>query len=142
MRRGLEVGDALAPWVMDSVDPEAMRGLAELLDDPNPIHLDAQAAAALGLGDRQVNQGPANCAYVINMLREAFPDGELRAMRFRFKSPVHAGDRVVAGGRITERTRRGRVVTFVCDAWLDVSGGGRAVVGTATIVTDVPSVST
>jgi acyl dehydratase len=139
MSRGLEVGDALGPWVMDPVDPEAMRGLAKLLDDPNPIHLDAQAAAALGLGDRQVNQGPANCAYVINMLRDAFPDAELRAMRFRFKSPVHAGDRVVAAGRITEREHRGGVLTLVCETWLDVSDGGRAVEGSATIVTVVPA---
>jgi 3-hydroxybutyryl-CoA dehydratase len=137
MSGGFDIGDALGPWVMDPVDPEAMRGLARLLDDPNPIHLDAQAAAALGLSDRQVNQGPANCAYVINMLRDAFPDAELRAMRFRFKSPVHAGDRVVAAGRITERERRGGVLTLLCETWLDVSGGGRALVGTATIVTSV-----
>jgi 3-hydroxybutyryl-CoA dehydratase len=138
MRPGLEIGDALGPWVMDPVDPEAMRGLAKLLDDPNPIHLDAQAASALGLGDRQVNQGPANCAYVINMLQDAFPDAEIRAMRFRFKLPVHAGDRVVAAGRITERKRRDGVLTLVCETWLDVSGGSRAVVGSATIVPASP----
>jgi 3-hydroxybutyryl-CoA dehydratase len=111
-----------------------MRRLAELLDDPNPIHLDAEAAADRGLGDRQVNQGPANCAYVINMLRDAFPGAELRAMRFRFKLPVHAGDRVVAGGRITERDCHSGVLTLNCETWLDVDGGGRAVVSSATIV--------
>jgi acyl dehydratase len=134
MSAAAAVGDALGPWVVDPVSAEAMRGLAGLLDDPNPIHLDAAAAAALGLGDRQVNQGPANCAYIVAMLQEAFGGAELRRLRFRFRTPVRAGDKVVAGGRVTGRETTGAGVTLQCETWLDVEGGPRAVTGSATVV--------
>ena len=46
----LEPGAALGPWVVEHVDPEHMKTLAILLADPNPIHLDADAARRAGLG--------------------------------------------------------------------------------------------
>lgn len=38
--------------------PVTMKVIAALMDEPNPIHWDDRAVEALGLGNRQVNQGP------------------------------------------------------------------------------------
>jgi 3-hydroxybutyryl-CoA dehydratase len=124
------VSDALAAWAVESVSAERMRALAAVLGDPNPIHLDAAAVRALGLGDRQINQGPANLGYVINMLQAALPGAAFAGLRVRFLAPVFAGDRAVAGGRVEARAA-GRVDAAV---WLDVDGGPRAVEGTATLI--------
>jgi len=110
-------------WTTE-VSAEAMRDFAELLDDPNPIHLDPAAA-----GGRVINQGPANCGYVVAMLREAFPSAEVRRLRFRFLAPVRAGDRVTAGGEIAGEDGP----DVHCRVWLDIDGGPRAVEGSATL---------
>ena len=64
----VRVGTELEPFVVDVVSAEKMKLMAALLHDPNPIHLDAEAVRGLGMGDRVVNQGPANQAYLVNML--------------------------------------------------------------------------
>lgn len=91
-------GDLLPVWRFGPVDPAAMRTLAELLNDPNPIHLDAAAAAAAGLGDRAINQGPANLAYALNMLEAA--GLELVSLEARFTGNVRAGDHLTVRGRV------------------------------------------
>jgi acyl dehydratase len=123
----IAAGDALPPWVLAAVSAEAMRELAPILDDPNPIHLDGAAAARAGLGDRPVNQGPANIGYVVTMLRRALPDATLVRLTCRLTGTVVAGDRVVAGGDVLEVAGP----EVVCAVWLDVDGAHRAVEGTA-----------
>jgi 3-hydroxybutyryl-CoA dehydratase len=109
------------------VSAELMVVMADLLDDPNEIHLDPEAARRMGLGDRVVNQGPTNCGYVVAMLRDAFPGATLTRLTLRLGGPVRGGDHVVAGGEVTADD--GEVVA--CDVWLDVQGAHRAIEGTA-----------
>mgnify|MGYP001822074637 FL=1 len=47
-----------------------MRTMAALLRDPNPLHWDRDAVAALplGFGRRTINQGPLGLGYMVNML--------------------------------------------------------------------------
>jgi 3-hydroxybutyryl-CoA dehydratase len=111
----------LSPLVIESVSADRMKTLAVVLDDPNPIHLE---------GPRPVNQGPANLAWVLDMVRAAFPEATLRSVQVRFLANVFAGDRVVAAGRV-ESIEDG---CAVCSVWLDVDGGARAVDGTATLI--------
>jgi 3-hydroxybutyryl-CoA dehydratase len=111
----------LGPLVIDSVSAERMRTLAVVLDDPNPIHLE---------GPRPVNQGPANIAWVLDMLRESMPTARIADLEVRLLANVFAGDKVVAAGRV-ETIENGRAV---CSVWLDVAGGARAVDGTATLI--------
>ncbi|MBD76179.1 MAG: hypothetical protein CL807_04650 [Citromicrobium sp.] len=106
-----------------------MREWATFLRDDNPIHLDPAAVAALGLGDRVINQGPANLAYVINMLHAAFPSGTITGLSTRFLGNVRAGDCVVAGGTITSL----KADEAECDFELRVVDGEPALAGTATI---------
>ena len=128
------IGDLLPSWRIESVSPDHMRRLAETLRDPNPIHLDPAAVAKLGLGNRVINQGPANLAYIINMLHAAFPDATLLQLDARFMSNVFGGDAVEAGGRVTaiELTSEGTHVS--CDTWLNVDGRGPAVGANAVLL--------
>ena len=98
----MELGRAtsLGPWVVESVSAENMRTLAEVLEDPNPIHLDRDAVAELGLGNRLINQGPANFAYIVNMLRDAVPAAEITNLSVRLLSNVFEGERVQAAGEV------------------------------------------
>jgi 3-hydroxybutyryl-CoA dehydratase len=123
------VGDALPPFVIESVSPAAMREWAVFLADPNPIHLDAEVVKAKGLGERVINQGPINVAYLMNMLLAAFPGGRIESMDARFLDNVYGGDRVVASGRVTA-VEDGRIS---CDISLDVDGRGTVNAGTAVI---------
>ena len=74
------VGDALAPFVIPGVSPEAMRQWSVFLADPNPIHLDVAVVKAKGLGDRVINQGPINVAYMMNMLMTMTNMRSMRSM--------------------------------------------------------------
>jgi 3-hydroxybutyryl-CoA dehydratase len=126
-------GAALGPWTLEAVDPDAMRAMGELLADPNPIHFDADAARAAGLGDRPINQGPANFGYVLEMLRAAVPGATVRDLDVRLLGQVAAGDRVVAAGRVEETRDEDGVLRIACAVWLDVDGGSRALDGTAVL---------
>ena len=126
------VGDALPPFEIASVDPQAMMVWADLLHDPNPIHLDVAAVKAAGLGDKRINQGPANLAYILNMLARAFPDWRVETTDVRFMGNVLEGDCVVAGGTVTSAD----AARVSCNVWLEVDGRGRALAGTATLISN------
>lgn len=123
------VGDALPPFTIESISPAAMKEWAVFLADPNPIHLDVEVVKAKGFGDRVINQGPANVAYVMNMLAAAFPNATIEAIESRFLDNVYGGDKVVASG--TVRAIDGDRVE--CEFTLDVEGRGTVNSGTATI---------
>ncbi len=126
----VNVGDALPPFAIDSVSPDAMREWSVFLADPNPIHLDVEVVKAKGLGDKRINQGPINVAYMMNMLMAAFPGCRIEAMDSKFLDNVYEGDRVVASGTVT--AVEGNRVS--CEFTLDVDGRGTVNAGTATIL--------
>lgn len=132
MDRVAAVGDELPPFTAVA-DPEHMKTVAALLGDPNMIHLDPNVSAALGFGERVVNQGPINLGWVHTMLvRWAGGADRVRSSRFRFRDNVFGGERVVAGGRVTA-VGSGEIE---CEVWLDVERDGvvvRAVSGTAVV---------
>ena len=116
----LEVGTELTPFVVESVSAEKMKLMAALLHDPNPIHLDEEAVRSLGMGDRVVNQGPANQAYLINMLLGFAGDpGAIRRVNVRFLGNVFAGDRVECRGRVTEVDADAGLVTVDLEETVD-----------------------
>ena len=124
------VGDELQPFAIESVSPEAMKQWAIFLADPNPIHLDVEVVKAKGLGDKVINQGPANVAYMMNMLMAAFPGCRIESMDSRFLDNVYGEDKVVASGKIStiEDNR------ISCEFTLDVEGRGTVNSGTATVI--------
>jgi 3-hydroxybutyryl-CoA dehydratase len=130
----LAVGSVLGPRVVESVSAEHMKLLAVVLADPNPIHLDPEAVKALGMGDRTINQGPANFGYIVDLLREAAPGAAIADLSVRLLSNVFAGDRVVAGGTVESAETRDGALRLSCAVWLDVDGAARALDGTATLI--------
>lgn len=126
----VKAGYTLPPFVIESVSPDAMREWSVFLADPNPIHLDVEVVKAKGLGDKRINQGPINVAYMMNMLMTAFPGCRIETMESRFLDNVYEGDRVIASGEVT--SVEGNRVS--CDLRLDVDGRGTVNAGTATIL--------
>ena len=127
----------LPGWKLGHVDPARMKTLALLLADPNPIHLDADAARRLGVADRAVNQGPSTMAMAANMLLAAFPGARLVSLRTRLLGLVLAGDTVEGGGSVIEREILDGQEQARCQVWLDVPGGrgrGRVLEGEAVLV--------
>lgn len=131
---GVTVGARLPEWRVSAVSTEKMKTTAALLADPNPIHWDVEVVRALGMGDRPINQGPLNMAYVLNMLA-AWSGGHdrLRRFRVRFRGNVFAGDRLRAGGVVTAVREEAGITVADCDVALDVVGGGTVLSGTATV---------
>lgn len=117
------------------VDIQPMKTMAALLGDPNPIHWDTRALAALGMGDRPVNQGPLNMGYLMTMLaRWAGGRDRILDFRVRFLGNVLAGDLVRAEGTVTglRATEAGRVAD--CEIALRIAGGEAVLSGTASVL--------
>ena len=125
-----EAGDPIAPFVIDAVSTEAMKEWAVFLADPNPIHLDPEAVKAKGLGDKVINQGPINVAYMMNMLMTAFPGCSIKQIEARFLDNVYGGDKAVASGTI--RSVEGNRIE--CEIALEVDGRGVVNAGTAVVL--------
>jgi 3-hydroxybutyryl-CoA dehydratase len=124
----------LPGWTLDHVDPARMKTLALLLADPNPIHLDADAARRLGVADRPVNQGPSTMAMAANMVLAAFPGARLVSLRTRLLGLVLAGDSVEGGGNILDRKIMDGQELLRCHVHLDVPGRGRVLEAEAVLV--------
>jgi acyl dehydratase len=97
---------------------------------PNPIHLDPAAAAAAGLGDRVINQGPANLAYIMDLLTTEFPGHLLAPLQSRYLGNVRDQDRLEIGATITAMTNH----EVQCRAWVKTPDGRRAVEADATLL--------
>ena len=94
-------GFTLKDWEF-LVPQESMDTWAVILDDPNPIHLDVNAVKQVGLGNKTINQGPANIAYILNMIEENFPNSQILKMNNKMTDSVLEGDLVSVSGHITE----------------------------------------
>ena len=98
---GLAVGDALAPLVIERVEPGPMKVFALLMQDPNPVHWDRTAVAALGRAPRVVNQGRLNASWLAELAaRTAGGHANVRRLTARFVGQIHEGDTVVCGGTV------------------------------------------
>ena len=112
-------GFTLKDWQF-LVPQESMNTWAVILDDPNPIHLDASAVKQVGLGDKTINQGPANIAYVLNMIEENFPNSQILKMNNKMTDSVLEGDLVTVSGQITEVKAKGDQFIVSCSIKLTV----------------------
>ena len=129
----LEVGSTLAPLRIARIDAASMKLWSKLLHDPNPIHLDRDAVRAMGLGDRLINQGPANLACIISMLLQALPDARLESLDVRYVDNAFEGDSVEASGTVREITP-GPPSRILCEVSLQAIGRGPVIQGSATLM--------
>ncbi len=130
----VRVGLQLPDFEVPAVSAEKMKTMAALLADPNPIHWDIAAVQQLGMGDRPINQGPSNMAYVMNMLC-AWAGGHdrLRAFRVRFLGNVLAGDWLRATGVVTAVRFQAGETLVDCDVALRKADGNSVLEGSATV---------
>lgn len=98
--------ETLPRWRRQVTDADSL-AWADLLRDENPLHADAAAAAASGLGGGLVVPGPAGIGYLATMLLEAFPGASIRRLESKFVAPVIAPTEVVASGVVETRERVG-----------------------------------
>ena len=134
------VGDEIPAWVMERVSDERMRTMAALLRDPNPLHWDRDAVAALslGLGRRTINQGPIGLGYIVNMLEAWAGAGCIRRIRMTFPQVVLDGERVTARGIVISVARQGRETLVTCEVWLEHDTRGRLLAGEASVALHEP----
>lgn len=132
MSRELRTGDVL-PETRYRVEVGPMKVFSVLMADPNPIHFDPEFVARIGRGDRPINQGTLNIAYLLNAVIAWLdgPDATARIQRFtcRFGGSVYAGDEVVAGGRVTGVDAGGASM----ELWLDRPEAERVLSATALV---------
>ena len=138
MSSELKVGDRLRPLRIGSVSSAAMKRMAVILDDPNQIHLDPEVVKSLGLGERVINQGPTNCGYVIDMLNQNYPTGELRRFTIRFLANVLGEDSVAASGTVSSVSAEPDGVLYGFEVELVVEGRGPALSGHADVFVASP----
>ena len=97
-------GDAL-PTLEKLITQEQIEKYARASGDFNPIHIDAEFAAASRFGST-IAHGMMVAALISEMMTLAF--GELWArsggMKIRFRSPVRPGQRVTATGSVRRVT--------------------------------------
>lgn len=128
------VGDELPPLTVESVSGEKMKTMAALLNDSTPIHWDVRTLRELGMGDRPINQGPSNMAYVMTMLASWAGGAEhLRSFQVRFLSNVCAGDRVTSRAVVAAVRDEGGRRLADCEVSLVIDDSTVALTGTATV---------
>ncbi len=130
----IKVGEIIPTRTIE-VQPGSMPVWAAALRDPNPIHVNVDAVRAAGLGDRVINQGPANIGYLINAMLARFPDGRIVGMDFTFLDNVRGGDMAAASGKVVGVEPRAGVTRVECELALRVEDR-TVLTGTATV--DIP----
>ncbi|OZC79063.1 hypothetical protein CH274_16630 [Rhodococcus sp. 06-418-5] len=126
----LRFGATLPTVVLPAVSAEKMKTMAALLSDSNPIHFDVDAVRALGMGERPVNQGPTNMAYIMNYLGEVFGSvNDVRKLSVRFVGNVCAGDVLEVSGTVDD------VDVDLCTVTVElrIQGGPLALTGHASV---------
>ena len=128
----IAVGQQVQPLVIETVDAEKMKIVAAILQDPNPIHFDVSVVQRLGYGERPINQGPVNMAWLSECaVRCAGGRDRLRRSRVRFLGNVFAGERVVVSGSVTAVDPADGVAELTLEATAD----GRPVLTGTVLVT-------
>lgn len=127
-------GDALPERAAPEITKARIVDVMEVMDDSNPVHIDEELAASLGLRGI-VNQGPSNLAYITNMLSAWTGDADcVRRFSVRFYMTVVPGDDLMAGGKVKGFTETGQAT---CEVWLKMRDGTVMLSGEATI--ELPS---
>jgi acyl dehydratase len=126
MATNVSVGQELEPFVIENVDPQPMKVMAAILQDPNPIHFDTAVTKELGMGDHPINQGPTNITWLLECVsRFAGGADKVRSVNIRFLGNVFGGDRFEVTGTVTS------VDEAAGEAELELSAtsGGRPALG-------------
>ena len=111
-----------------TVTEEIIRSFAELTDDFNPIHIDAEFAAKTPMG-RPIAHGTLSLCLVWQCLLRNFGPRALSDLdlQVRFIKPVYIDDLVTAGGQPSQAD------PGQYDIWVRGQDGSDRIVGTVTL---------
>jgi 3-hydroxybutyryl-CoA dehydratase len=112
-----------------TVMAEPMKVWAVALHDPNPIHLDIEAVRKMGLGDRLINQGPINMAYVFELLRRRFSGATIKRSRFQFLDNAFEGEELEASGTVLDVNSSPSETEIRCQIALSAADGRSILAG-------------
>ena len=126
-------GDSLENWNF-TVIQENMDLWAEILNDPNPIHLDVNSVKLLGLGEKTINQGHANIAYIINAINYNFPESEIIKLNNKMTDSIVEGDKITVSGQIDNIVEENKKLIITCQLQLNVGKEKVSVVSEADIL--------
>ena len=124
------VGSSLKNWEF-LVPQESMDTWAKILDDPYTIPLDVNSVKSLGLGDKTINQGPANIAYIMNMLEKNFPNSQIIKMNNKMTNSILEGELVNVSGQILNIKEKKSQLIISCTLNQTAEGGKIAVISEA-----------
>lgn len=112
------------------VTPESIQTYAELTNDFNPLHVDAEFAAKTAMG-RQIAHGTMSLCLIFQCIQRNFGGQALADVELdvRFVKPVFIGDTVIAGGEAS-RERPGQ-----WNVWVRGADGADRIAGNARIGT-------
>lgn len=107
MANKLFAGEAVEPRAFPGITREQLKRYAEASGDPNPIHLDDEAAKRVGLPG-VIAHGMLSAAMLAEraerFIRQerGFAQARLVEFQTRFKAKVFPGDALVIGGVVKE----------------------------------------
>ncbi len=106
----LVVGDAWE-WSRTVTDAE-VRAYAEITGDFNPVHVDAEAAAASGFGER-IAHGMLTAGFISAAIASGVPGAVYVTQTLTFRRPVRLGETITARAEVAEIMVRRRWVRLV-----------------------------
>lgn len=122
------------PALTKHITQQQIDAYADVSGDHNPIHLNPEAARAVGL-DGTIAHGMLNMAFLGQMLTDwlsaqGASSAWVRRLRVRFQAMVRPGDTLSCRGVLGERGEHGQRV----DVWIDNQHGERVITGDADVV--------
>ena len=128
----LKVGDKIEDWSY-TVRQDNLVTWSNILNDPNPIHLNQSKVKELGLGNNCINQGPANIAYILNSINYNFPNSKILNLTNKLKGNVFSGDNVNVTGKITDLRNKNNSIILTLLLELDTQREKSLVISIAEI---------
>ena len=123
------------PSVVKTITQEQLNEYAQASGDFNPLHQDAEFAAATQFGG-VIAHGMLTLAFISEMMLAAFGRAWLEsgALKVRFKGAAYVGDQVETWGRVTKEERHPLYRLLVCSVGVCRRQNGEEIIsGTATV---------
>ena len=122
------------PAVQRVIDQEMVTAYAHASGDHNPIHLDADFAAASQFG-AIVAHGMLTLSFIAQMMSQAFGPAweEGGSLKVRFKGPAYPGDQVTTWGHVVKETDGPGGRRVECAVGLKDQKGADLISGTASV---------
>jgi acyl dehydratase len=139
---GTAIGQQLTPLVKSAITQEQLRRYAEASGDDNPIHLDEQAAQAVGL-DGVIAHGMLSMAFLgqfVNQQINDIPGARIEQLKVRFLNMVRLSDTLTCQGIVkSQATNDDLSQSVAIECWAQNQRGDKATTGEAVVT--IPAVA-